>query len=66
MVEVVPKAATHSMIGQVVLKRLLSAEQVIERLCQEETIFNALSHSTDGITPARLDNPAAEKSETSV
>ena len=66
MVEVVPKAATHSMIGQVVLKRLLSAEQVIERLCQEETIFNALSYSTGEVTPARSGDPAAEKSETSV
>ncbi|MGB3299909.1 MAG: hypothetical protein WBA76_16710 [Phormidesmis sp.] len=41
MLEVVPKAtahetsAAHSTIGQVVLKRLLSADQVIERLCQE-------------------------------
>lgn len=40
MVEVVPKAETHSMIGQVVLKRLLTAEQLIERLCQEETVFH--------------------------
>jgi hypothetical protein len=40
MVEVVPKADSHSMIGQVVLKRLLSAEQLIERLCQEETVFH--------------------------
>ncbi len=41
MVEVLPKAAGQSTIGQVVLKRLLTAEQVIEKLCQEETIFQA-------------------------
>ena len=50
MVEVVPipdaSAQTNltqaqQQIGQVVLKRLLSAEQAIERLCTEETIFHA-------------------------
>lgn len=55
MLEVVPKATDHTAssanpttnpttnptIGQVVLKRLLSADQVIERLCQE-----AVAHST--------------------
>ena len=40
MVEVMPKSITHPTIGQVVLKRLLSAEQVLERLCQEENIFH--------------------------
>ncbi len=35
MVEVLPKVTDHSTIGQVVLKRLLSAEQVVERLCKE-------------------------------
>lgn len=43
MVEVMPKAITpntrNPAIGQVVLKRLLSAEQAIERLCQEDDIF---------------------------
>ncbi len=33
MVEVKPESTTHSAIGQVVLKRLMTAEQVIERLC---------------------------------
>ncbi len=47
MVEVLPKAATQSTIGQVVLKRLLTAEQVIEKLCQEETIFQAPEHPTE-------------------
>lgn len=49
MVEVVPldnfsgQASTVSsqQIGQVVLKRLLSAEQAMEKLCNEETIFHA-------------------------
>ncbi len=39
MVEVMPKALNQPTIGQVRLKRLLSAEQAIERLCQEEQIF---------------------------
>ncbi len=47
MVEVLPKAATQSTIGQVVLKRLLTAEQVIEKLCQEKTIFQAPEHPTE-------------------
>ena len=33
MVEVKPESATSGPIGQVVLKRLITAEQVIERLC---------------------------------
>lgn len=38
MVEVMPKlpACSQSSIGQVTLKRLLSAEQVVERLCEED------------------------------
>ncbi|MEM6254494.1 MAG: hypothetical protein AAF821_16380 [Cyanobacteria bacterium P01_D01_bin.156] len=34
MVEVMPAGATSNSIGQVVLKRLISAEQVIEKLCE--------------------------------
>ena len=34
-------AAAKQQIGQVVLKRLLSAEQAMEKLCKEETIFHA-------------------------
>ncbi len=47
MLEVVPKTTVHETsaanptIGQVVLKRLLSADQVIERLCQEAIIYSA-------------------------
>ena len=51
MLEVVPKATVHTdstanpatnpTIGQVVLKRLLSADQVIERLCQEAVTHSA-------------------------
>ncbi len=66
MVEVVPKAVAHSIIGQVVLKRLLSAEQVIERLCQEDTIFNAIARPTDDSTPMNLGSPVTKKAETSV
>ena len=44
MVEVKPKQGADSSIGQVVLKRLLTADQVIERLCQEDS-FYAHSHA---------------------
>lgn len=42
MVEVKPSAtlAAGSSIGQVVLKRLMSGEQVLERLTKAEHIFN--------------------------
>ena len=46
MVEVKPKAIAHPTIGQVVLKRLLSAEQTIERLCEEE-VFHPPSYAAD-------------------
>lgn len=48
MVEARPKApaCTHNSIGQVVLKRLLSAEQVIERLC-EENVFQPHWHQDE-------------------
>ncbi|MEM9088101.1 MAG: hypothetical protein AAGC93_05090 [Cyanobacteria bacterium P01_F01_bin.53] len=39
MVEVMPKDISQPTIGQVRLKRLLSAEQAITRLCQEDQIF---------------------------
>ena len=39
MVEVKPKQGADSNIGQVVLKRLLTADQVIERLCQEDSFY---------------------------
>lgn len=42
MVEVMPQSVEKSAIGQVVLKRLLTPEQVIERLCQE-----AVFHPSD-------------------
>lgn len=38
MVEVRPQEAQKPAIGQVVLKRLITAEQVIERLCQSDSI----------------------------
>ena len=43
MVEVQPRTKTQdtSSIGQVVLKRLISAEQVIEILTRSELIFNS-------------------------
>ncbi|WP_319419533.1 hypothetical protein [Pleurocapsa sp. FMAR1] len=46
MIEVKPQANTQtaSIIGQVVLRRLIAAEQVIEMLASSESIFNS---STD-------------------
>lgn len=47
MVEVKPtpdaSAASAKTIGQVVLKRLITAEQAIERLASAQTLFNSLS-----------------------
>jgi len=37
MVEVLPEAKDDTAFGQVVLKRLMTAEQVIERLCQSQS-----------------------------
>ncbi|MBT9313346.1 hypothetical protein [Leptothoe kymatousa] len=42
MVEVLPEGSASNSIGQVVLKRLITAEQVIERLC--ETAAQTDSH----------------------
>lgn len=38
MVEVTPQDTVKPTIGQVVLKRLISAEQVIERLCESKRV----------------------------
>jgi hypothetical protein len=38
MVEVKPQDVAKPAIGNVVLKRLISAEQVIERLCESQTV----------------------------
>lgn len=56
MIEVMPKAASVPTIGQVVLKRLLSAEQVIDRLCLE-TVFHP-SDSQGESTEANIPKPA--------
>lgn len=37
MVEVMPQGVAKPTIGQVVLKRLITAEQAIERLCESAT-----------------------------
>ncbi len=37
MVEVMPEGTNSDTIGQVVLKRLITAEQVIEKLCETAT-----------------------------
>ncbi len=54
MVEVKPekvdsKAAFNSPIGQVVLKRLISAEQVIELLCSESVVDIGLTHPSPAL-----------------
>lgn len=56
MVEVQPtEAATHGTnqtIGQVILKRLITAEQVIERLCQTATVAQAAPAASEGLLPS--------------
>ncbi len=54
MVEVMPKAVTQHTIGQVVLKRLLSAEQVVERLCKEKVFHPGDLHSVQSEASASL------------
>lgn len=41
MVEVKPCGVPTQPIGQVVLKRLITAEQVVERLCQSERVITS-------------------------
>lgn len=59
MVEVKPRAIADPTIGQVVLKRLLSAEQVVERLCQEE-VFHPPAHPSDATDTESPAPPSAE------
>ncbi|WP_326520713.1 hypothetical protein [Leptothoe spongobia] len=54
MVEVLPNGTTATPIGQVVLKRLITAEQVIEKLCTisssiapEKVMSTQLNHHTN-------------------
>ena len=54
MVEVKPQpsgnnASPNSPIGQVVLKRLISAEQVIDLLCSDPVVAIGLEHSTQSL-----------------
>ncbi len=46
MVEVLPIEQTQQPFGQVVLKRLITADQVIEHLCSAEIVQNALPENT--------------------
>lgn len=41
MVEVQPSSKQPRQIGQVVLKRLITAEQVVELLCSADTVFKS-------------------------
>ncbi|MEM1255661.1 MAG: hypothetical protein AAGI69_24755 [Cyanobacteria bacterium P01_H01_bin.21] len=43
MVEVRPEGDTDTPIGQVVLKRLMTADQVIEKLCSSGTAITTIS-----------------------
>lgn len=54
MVEVKPQpngnsTSSNSSIGQVVLKRLISAEQVIDLLCSDHVVAIGLEHSTPSL-----------------
>lgn len=62
MVEVLPKSADPSTIGQVVLKRLLSAEQVVERLCQE-AVFHPPHFNIEEAIPQSPSVPAFVQDE---
>ena len=55
MVEVLPEDDTTIPIGQVVLKRLMTADQVIEKLCDSHTSIT-LNSSEDGI-PQQISYP---------
>jgi hypothetical protein len=44
MIEVRPEGASTQPIGQVVLKRLITAEQVLEKLCQTAPVLSPASH----------------------
>ncbi|MEO1623015.1 MAG: hypothetical protein AAFU53_18540 [Cyanobacteria bacterium J06632_3] len=54
MIEVKPKSLTHPTIGQVVLKRLLSAKQVIDRLCQEDSFLPTPPHQHDELQSSAI------------
>lgn len=51
MVEVCPVSQAKQAIGQVVLKRLMTAEQAIEHLCATEVILND-NHQNGAAPPA--------------
>jgi hypothetical protein len=50
MVEVKPVSQSTRAIGQVVLKRLITAEQVLEHLCCADAVGNM--HGIRSLTPA--------------
>ncbi|MEL7493211.1 MAG: hypothetical protein AAGJ95_04535, partial [Cyanobacteria bacterium J06554_11] len=65
MIEVKPRAIADPTIGQVVLKRLLSAEQVVERLCKEE-VFHPPAHYSEpqDSEPQDIENSETLEAET--
>ena len=62
MVEVMPQSTDRSAIGQVVLKRLLTPEQVIERLCREAVFHppDAQTQETVANTESQIEAPKTE------
>lgn len=58
MVEVKPQDAAKTAIGQVVLKRLITAEQVIERLCQGAITAGAASQGLPNEDSAPENQPS--------
>ncbi len=68
MLEVKPKTSdrdtsntANPTIGQVVLKRLLTADQVIERLCQEDAFRNLSHHSKQSVPSLDSLHPSAQR-----
>ncbi|MDA0674251.1 MAG: hypothetical protein O3C67_11170 [Cyanobacteria bacterium] len=54
MVEVRPQGVSDRPIGQVVLKRLMTAEQAIQLLCEAETVLSGAQ--LNGIAPSLESN----------
>ncbi|MEO0458831.1 MAG: hypothetical protein AAF152_19935 [Cyanobacteria bacterium P01_A01_bin.114] len=63
MIEVKPEGITQQPIGQVVLKRLISADQVIQKLCTADQV--AVGNHLDSLLPTTLNAPPSPLSNTS-
>jgi hypothetical protein len=60
MVEVRPISESAKAIGQVVLKRLITAEQVVEHLCAADSVINAAKNGFVASTSMEINRQEAE------